>query len=110
MGRKQRGGDEDDERNVMAHFHGKPSRGGTILYRDREGRFAGRAPGIYVPCLRSEQGRRRYSFNSRKTRGSRRRDDIMQREGIVGPPAGDSKSREILVAPDYFEAIDRSLR
>jgi len=34
----------------------------------------------------------------------------MQREGIVGPPAGDSKSREILVAPDYFEAIDRSLR
>jgi hypothetical protein len=32
----------------------------------------------------------------------RGRDDTMQREGIVGPPAGGSKSREILVPPDYF--------
>jgi hypothetical protein len=34
----------------------------------------------------------------------------MQGEGMVGPPVGGSKSREILVAPDYFEEIDRSLR
>ncbi len=36
--------------------------------------------------------------------------DMMQRDGIVGPPAGGSKSREVLVAPTYFEEIDRSLR
>ena len=36
--------------------------------------------------------------------------DMMQRDGIVGPPAGGSKSRDVLVAPDYFEQIDRSLR
>jgi len=36
--------------------------------------------------------------------------DMMQRDGIVGPPAGGSKSRDVLAAPDYFEQIDRSLR
>ena len=36
--------------------------------------------------------------------------DMMQRDGIVGPPAGGSKSREILVATDYFEEIDRNRR
>ncbi len=36
--------------------------------------------------------------------------DMMQRDGVVGPPAGGSKSREILVAPDYFDEIDRAKR
>ncbi|HQR67277.1 MAG TPA: DNA translocase FtsK [Thermoanaerobaculia bacterium] len=36
--------------------------------------------------------------------------DMMQRDGIVGPPAGGSKSREVLVPPDYFDEIDRSRR
>jgi len=36
--------------------------------------------------------------------------DMMQRDGIVGPPAGGSKSREILVPTDYFEEIDRNRR
>ena len=27
MGRKQRGADEDDQRNAMTHIHGEPSRG-----------------------------------------------------------------------------------
>jgi DNA segregation ATPase FtsK/SpoIIIE, S-DNA-T family len=36
--------------------------------------------------------------------------DMMQRDGIVGPPAGGSKSRDVLVAPEYFEEIDRSRR
>jgi len=31
--------------------------------------------------------------------------DIMQHEGIVGPPDG-SKPREVLVAPDYFDEVD----
>jgi len=34
----------------------------------------------------------------------------MQRDGIVGPPAGGSRSREILVPTDYFEEIDRNRR
>jgi S-DNA-T family DNA segregation ATPase FtsK/SpoIIIE len=34
--------------------------------------------------------------------------DMMQRDGIVGPPAGGSKSREILVPPDFYEEIDRN--
>ncbi|MDL1952399.1 hypothetical protein FBQ97_21695, partial [Acidobacteria bacterium ACD] len=33
--------------------------------------------------------------------------DMMQRDGIVGPPAGGAKSREILVPLDYFEEVDR---
>jgi len=33
--------------------------------------------------------------------------DMMQRDGLVGPPSGSSKSREILVPIDYFEEIDR---
>ena len=36
--------------------------------------------------------------------------DMMQRDGIVGPPAGGSRSREILVPSDYFEEIDRNRR
>jgi DNA segregation ATPase FtsK/SpoIIIE, S-DNA-T family len=36
--------------------------------------------------------------------------DMMQRDGIVGPQAGGSKSREILVPLDYFEEIDRNRR
>ncbi len=36
--------------------------------------------------------------------------DMMQRDGIVGPPAGGSKSREVLVPPEYFEEIDRNRR
>ena len=36
--------------------------------------------------------------------------DMMQREGIVGPPAGGSKSREVLVPPDHFDEIDRNRR
>jgi len=36
--------------------------------------------------------------------------DMMQRDGIVGPPAGGSKSRDVLVAPEYFEEIDRNRR
>ena len=31
--------------------------------------------------------------------------DIMERDGIIGPADG-SKPREILVAPDYYEAVD----
>ena len=33
--------------------------------------------------------------------------DMMQRDGLVGPPAGGAKSREVLVPPDYFDEIDR---
>jgi S-DNA-T family DNA segregation ATPase FtsK/SpoIIIE len=36
--------------------------------------------------------------------------DMMQRDGIVGPPAGGAKSRDVLVAADYFEEIDRNRR
>ena len=36
--------------------------------------------------------------------------DMMQRDGIIGPPSGGAKSREILVSPGYFEEIDRSRR
>jgi S-DNA-T family DNA segregation ATPase FtsK/SpoIIIE len=36
--------------------------------------------------------------------------DMMQRDGIVGPPAGGSRSREILVPTGYFEEIDRNRR
>ncbi len=32
--------------------------------------------------------------------------DIMEREGLLGPPQG-SKPREVLVKPDYFEEMDR---
>ncbi|MEO6323023.1 MAG: DNA translocase FtsK, partial [Thermoanaerobaculia bacterium] len=34
--------------------------------------------------------------------------DIMQRDGIIGPPSGGAKSREILVSADYFDEIDRN--
>jgi len=34
--------------------------------------------------------------------------DLIQRAGIVGPPAGGSRSPEILVAPEFFEEIDRN--
>ncbi len=33
--------------------------------------------------------------------------DIMEREGLLGPPQG-SKPREVLVKPDYFAEIDRA--
>ncbi|MDX1503405.1 MAG: FtsK/SpoIIIE domain-containing protein, partial [Thermoanaerobaculia bacterium] len=33
--------------------------------------------------------------------------DIMERDGLLGPPQG-SKPREVLVRPDYFEEIDRA--
>ena len=33
--------------------------------------------------------------------------DMMQRDGIVGPPSGGSKSRDVLMPPDYFEEVDR---
>ena len=36
--------------------------------------------------------------------------DMMQRDGLVGPPSGGSKSREVLVPSEYFDEIDRSLR
>ena len=36
--------------------------------------------------------------------------DMMQRDGIVGPPSGGAKSREVLMPPDYFDEIDRSRR
>jgi S-DNA-T family DNA segregation ATPase FtsK/SpoIIIE len=32
--------------------------------------------------------------------------DIMEREGLLGPPQG-SKPREVLVDPDYFDELDR---
>ena len=32
--------------------------------------------------------------------------DIMERDGLLGPPQG-SKPREVLVKPDYFEELDR---
>ena len=36
--------------------------------------------------------------------------DMMQRDGIVGPPSGGSKSREVLVPPDYYDDVDRQPR
>jgi S-DNA-T family DNA segregation ATPase FtsK/SpoIIIE len=35
--------------------------------------------------------------------------DMMQREGIIGPPDG-SKPREVLKRPDWLEEIDHQLR
>ena len=35
--------------------------------------------------------------------------DMMQREGIIGPPDG-SKAREVLKRPDWLEEVDRQLR
>ena len=36
--------------------------------------------------------------------------DMMQRDGLVGPPSGGSKSREVLVPPDYYDDVDRQPR
>lgn len=36
--------------------------------------------------------------------------DMLQRDGIVGPPSGGSKSREVLVSADYFDGVDRQQR
>jgi len=36
--------------------------------------------------------------------------DMMQRDGIVGPPAGGAKSREVLMPPDYFDGVDKQPR
>ncbi len=35
--------------------------------------------------------------------------DMMSRDGLLGPPRG-SKPREVLVAEDYFEEVDRQPR
>ncbi len=35
--------------------------------------------------------------------------DLMEREGILGPPQG-SKPREVLVKQDYFEEVDLARR
>ena len=35
--------------------------------------------------------------------------DLMARDGLLGPPRG-SKPREVLVADDYFEEVDRAPR
>jgi S-DNA-T family DNA segregation ATPase FtsK/SpoIIIE len=35
--------------------------------------------------------------------------DMMSRDGLLGPPRG-SKPREVLVADDYFEEVDRQPR
>ena len=35
--------------------------------------------------------------------------DMMQREGIIGPPDG-SRPREVLKRPDWLEEIDHSMR
>jgi len=35
--------------------------------------------------------------------------DMMARDGLLGPPRG-SKPREVLVAEDYFEEVDRQPR
>ena len=37
--------------------------------------------------------------------GPEEANDLMERDGIVGPADG-SKPREILVAPDYYETVD----
>jgi DNA segregation ATPase FtsK/SpoIIIE-like protein len=34
---------------------------------------------------------------------------MLEADGIVGPPDG-SKAREVLVAKDYFDEVDRQLR
>ena len=36
--------------------------------------------------------------------------DMMQRDGIVGPPSGGAKSREVLMPPDYYDDVDRQPR
>ena len=36
--------------------------------------------------------------------------DMMQRDGLVGPPSGGAKSREVLVPPDYYDDVDRQPR
>ncbi len=36
--------------------------------------------------------------------------DMMQRDGIVGPPSGGAKSREVLVPPDFHDEMDRQRR
>ena len=36
--------------------------------------------------------------------------DMMQRDGIVGPPTGGARSREVLVPPDYYDGVDRQPR
>jgi S-DNA-T family DNA segregation ATPase FtsK/SpoIIIE len=36
--------------------------------------------------------------------------DMMQRDGIVGPPSGGAKSREVLVPSDYYDGVDRQPR
>jgi S-DNA-T family DNA segregation ATPase FtsK/SpoIIIE len=36
--------------------------------------------------------------------------DMMQRDGIVGPPSGGAKSRDVLVPPDYYDDVDRQPR
>jgi DNA segregation ATPase FtsK/SpoIIIE, S-DNA-T family len=35
--------------------------------------------------------------------------DLMERDGLLGPQKG-SKPREVLVAEDYFEEVDRQPR
>jgi S-DNA-T family DNA segregation ATPase FtsK/SpoIIIE len=36
--------------------------------------------------------------------------DMMQRDGVVGPPSGGAKSREVLMPPDYYDDVDRQPR
>lgn len=36
--------------------------------------------------------------------------DMMQRDGIVGPPSGGARSRDVLVPPDYYDDVDRQPR
>ena len=36
--------------------------------------------------------------------------DMMQRDGLVGPPSGGAKSRDVLVPPDYYDDVDRQPR
>jgi S-DNA-T family DNA segregation ATPase FtsK/SpoIIIE len=35
--------------------------------------------------------------------------DMMERDGLLGPPQG-SKPREVLVKPDYYDEFDRHQR
>ncbi len=96
---------------------GRPELDPAVLAAPEEERAAGAVAGsdddLFDEAARLvvSEGQASASFLQRRLRvgfsRAARLIDIMEREGLLGPPQG-SRPREVLVKPDYFEEIDRA--
>jgi S-DNA-T family DNA segregation ATPase FtsK/SpoIIIE len=108
---KQQAEPEYDKSYLMA----PPSEDGTTDIDGEEGGDPGNEDPAYQDAVRvvCEMGKASTSILQRRLRlgygRAARMLDVMQRDGIIGPPDG-SRPREVLKKPDWLHEIDAQLR